>query len=113
MLQDVASHYISELECLKTLRTTALKSPSRNYPKRSKYKFETKIHPCNVASPSVSCKTCNTLSRCINPPAGARVEMALAKKAAPPNNTTLESADINVSCQRRCPVVSNTLVFLS
>ena len=81
MLQDVASHYISELECLKTLRTTALKSSSRNYPKESKYKFETKIHSCNVASPSVSCKTWNTLSRCINPPAGARVEMALAKKA--------------------------------
>ena len=81
MLQDVASHYVSELECLKTLRTTALKSPSRNYPKKSKYKFETKIHSCNVASPSVSCKTWNTLSRCINPPAGARVEMALAKKA--------------------------------
>ena len=81
MLPDVVSHYISELECLKTLRTTALKSPSRNYPKKSKYKFETKIHSCNVASPSVSFKTWNTLSRCINPPAGARVEMALAKKA--------------------------------
>ena len=49
MLQDVASHYISELGCLTTLRTTALKSPSRNYPKKSKHKFETKkslLHRC-------------------------------------------------------------------
>ena len=36
MLQDVASHYISELGFLTTLRTTALKSPSRNHPKKSK-----------------------------------------------------------------------------
>ena len=112
MLQDVASHYISELGRLTTLRTTALKSPSRNYPIKSKYKFETKIHSCNVASPSVSCKTCNILLQVHQSPAGARVEMARAKKAnAPPNNTTLESADINLSCQLRCPVVSNTLVF--
>ena len=81
MLQDVASHYISELGCLTTLRTIALKSPSRNYHKNSKYKFETKIHSCNVASPSVSCKTCNTLLQVHQPPVGARVEMARAKKA--------------------------------
>ena len=81
ILQDVASHYISELGCLTTLRTTALKSPSRNYPKKSKYKFETKIHSCNVASPSVSCRRVTPCYRCINPPAGARVEMARAKKA--------------------------------
>ena len=72
MLQDVASHYISELECLKTLRTTALKSPSRNYPKKSKYKFETKFtlmqrckperilqdveHPVKVHQPSCRCE---------------------------------------------------------
>ena len=68
MLQDVASHYISELGCLTTLRTTALKSPSRNYPTKSKYKFETKIHSCNVASPSISCKTRNTLLQVHQPP---------------------------------------------
>ena len=81
MLQDVASHYISGLGCLTTLRTIALKSPSRNYPKKSKYKFETKIHSCKVASSSVSCKTCNTLLQVHQPPADARVEMARAKKA--------------------------------
>ena len=83
MLQDAASHHTSELGCLTTLRTNALKSPSRNYPEKSKYNFETKIHSCNDASPSVPCKKCNTLLQVhqLPPPAGAGVEMARAKQA--------------------------------
>ena len=81
MLQDVAIHYIPELGCLTTLRTNALKSSSRNYPKKSKYKFETKIIRATLQARAYLARRATPLYRCINPPAGARVEMARAKKA--------------------------------
>ena len=81
MLQDVASLYISELGCLTTLRTNALKSSSRNYPNRSKYKLETNIHRATLQARAFLARRATPLYMCINPPAGARVEMARVKKA--------------------------------
>ena len=63
MLQDVARHCISKSGCQTTSRTTASKSPSRNYSKKSKSSFKefSPLQRCKPEPPK-SCKTCNTPS---------------------------------------------------
>ena len=64
MLQDVARHYISESGGQTISRTTASKSPSRNYSKKSKSSFKefSPLQRCKPEPPK-SCKTCNTPSQ--------------------------------------------------
>ena len=72
-----------------SLRFNALKSSFRNYPKKSKYKFEAKINRATLQARAYLARRATSLYRCIvvigpwvhQPPAGARVEMARAKKA--------------------------------